>query len=76
MQHTRDVDECSSPGLNVQLEDCNNPLEYFELLITPELANIMRETSRYAEQRLENKPELKIQCTLRHWSNTDREDIQ
>jgi hypothetical protein len=33
-------------GLNLDLECCNNPLEYWELFITPELANL--------EQR--NKP--------------------
>jgi hypothetical protein len=28
------------PGLNIDLEFRNKPLEYFELFITPELANL------------------------------------
>jgi hypothetical protein len=36
------------PGLNVDLEDPNSPLEYFELFITPESAELISwETNRY-----------------------------
>jgi hypothetical protein len=49
------------PGISVDLEDRNNPLEYFELFITPEIAELIsRETNRYAQQFLENKSDLKL----------------
>jgi hypothetical protein len=49
-----------NPRINVGLEDPNNPLEYFELLVTPELAEIIsRETNQYAQKFLENTPHLK-----------------
>jgi hypothetical protein len=48
------------PGLNVHLEDPNSLLDCSELLITPELAELTsRETHRYAEQFIENTPNLK-----------------
>jgi hypothetical protein len=38
------------------LKGTDNPLEYFELFITPEHAELIhRETSWYAQQFLENK---------------------
>jgi hypothetical protein len=61
---------------NVDLEDPNNSLDYFELLITPELAKLIsRETNRYAQQCLENMPNLKIRSRVHHWNNTNREEI-
>jgi hypothetical protein len=37
------------PGINVDLEDPSNPLEYFELFCTPEIADIIAtETNQYA----------------------------
>jgi hypothetical protein len=64
------------PGLNVDLEDPNNPLEYFELFITPTLAELIsRETSQYAEQFLEDMPNLKIRSRVHHWNNANREEI-
>jgi hypothetical protein len=54
------------------LEDPNILLDYFELLITPELAEpISRETNWYAQQFLENTPNLKIRLTIHHWNNTN-----
>lgn len=42
------------PGLSVDLEDPNSPLDYFELVITTELAElIFRETNQYTQQFLE-----------------------
>jgi hypothetical protein len=39
----------SKPGINVDLEDHSNPLEYFELFCTPEIVEVIaRETSWYA----------------------------
>jgi hypothetical protein len=41
------------PGISVDLEVRNNPLEYFELFITPEIAELIsREASWYAHQFL------------------------
>jgi hypothetical protein len=55
------------PGLNVDLEDQNSPLEYFELFITPERAELIsRETNLYAQQFLENTPSLKIRSRVLH----------
>jgi hypothetical protein len=49
------------PSLNVDLEDPNNLLDYFELFITPELPKLIsRETNRYVEQFLESTSNLKI----------------
>jgi hypothetical protein len=37
------------PVINVDLEDLSNPLEYFELFCTPEIAEVIaRETNQYA----------------------------
>jgi hypothetical protein len=38
------------PGINVDLEDSSNPLEYSELFCTPEIVEVIaRETTRYAQ---------------------------
>jgi hypothetical protein len=59
------------PGLKVHLEDPNELLDCFELLITPELAKLInRETNRYAQQFLENTQNLKIRLWVHHWNNT------
>jgi hypothetical protein len=43
------------PGINVDLEDPSNPLEYFELFCTPDIAEVIaRETNQYAQFFLEN----------------------
>jgi hypothetical protein len=66
-------DSDDEDNVNVHLEDPNNLLVYFELLITPELAELIsRETNWYAQQFLENIPNLKIRPTVHHWSNTNR----
>jgi hypothetical protein len=40
---------------------------YFELFITPELADVIsRETNWYAQQFLENMPNLKIRSRVHH----------
>jgi hypothetical protein len=37
-------------GINVDLEDPSNPLEYLELFCTPEIAEVTaRETNRYVQ---------------------------
>jgi hypothetical protein len=37
----------SNPGINADLEDTSNPLEYFELFCAPEIAEVLdRETNR------------------------------
>jgi hypothetical protein len=41
-----------NPHINVGIEDPNNPLEYFELLVTTELEQIIRKTNRYAQKFL------------------------
>jgi hypothetical protein len=48
------------PGINVDLEDPSNPLEYFELFCTPEIGEVItREVNQYAKKFLENTPNLK-----------------
>jgi hypothetical protein len=43
------------PGINVDLEDPSNPLEYFELFHIPDIAEVIaREINRYAQKFLEN----------------------
>jgi hypothetical protein len=55
------------PGQNIDLEDPNNPVEYFELFIIPELEEIIiRETNQYAEQFLKNMTNLKLRSTVHH----------
>jgi hypothetical protein len=40
----------SKAGINVDLEDPSNPLEYFELFCTQDIAEVIaRETNRYAK---------------------------
>jgi hypothetical protein len=59
------------PGLNVHLEDPNNLLDYFQLLTTPELTELIsRETNQYAQQFLENT--LNLKKRVHHWNNTNR----
>jgi hypothetical protein len=49
------------PGINVDLEDPSNPLEYYELFCTPEIVEVMvRETNQYAQKCLENTSNLKL----------------
>jgi hypothetical protein len=41
-----------NPGINVDLEDSSNPLEYLDLFCTPEIAEVIaRETNRYAKKK-------------------------
>jgi hypothetical protein len=63
------------PDLYLDLEDHDNPMGYFELFITPELADVIsRETNWYAQQFLENMPNLKIRSRVHHWNNANREE--
>jgi hypothetical protein len=49
------------PGINVDLEDPSNFLEYLELFCTPEIVEVIaRETNPYAQTFLENTPNLKL----------------
>jgi hypothetical protein len=39
------------PGINVDLEDPSDPLEYFELFCTPDIVELIaRETIQYAQK--------------------------
>jgi hypothetical protein len=59
------------PGINVDLEDRNNPLEYFGLFITSEIAELIsRETNWYAKHFLKNKSDLKLKSRVHHWNDT------
>jgi hypothetical protein len=61
------------PGINVDLEDPSNPLEYFELFCMPEIADIIaRERNQYARIFLENMPNLKLRSRTHHWKETNR----
>jgi hypothetical protein len=60
-------------GLNIDSEDPNSPLEYSELFITSELAELIsRETNKYAQKFLENMLKLKIRSRIHHWNNTEK----
>jgi hypothetical protein len=51
-------------GTNVDLEDPTNPLEYFDLFCTSEIAEVIaRETNRYAKIFLETTPNLKLRTS-------------
>jgi hypothetical protein len=64
------------PGINVDLEDRVNPLEYFELFCIPEIAEVIaRETNRYAQKCSENTPNLKLGSRNHHWKETNRNEI-
>jgi hypothetical protein len=48
-------------GINVDLEDPSNPLGYCELFCTPDIVEVMaRGTKWYAQNFLENTPNLKL----------------
>jgi hypothetical protein len=51
----------AKPGINVDLEDPSNSLEYFELFCMSDIGEVIaKETNRYAHQFLENMRNLKI----------------
>jgi hypothetical protein len=52
------------PGINVDLEDPSNPLEYFESFCMPDTAEVIaRERNQYAQKFLENVPNSKLKKT-------------
>jgi hypothetical protein len=60
------------PGLNVDLEDPIIQLDYFELCVTPEIAELIsKEINRFAQQFLENAPNLKLRPRANHWNYTN-----
>jgi hypothetical protein len=59
------------PGINVDLEDSSNLLEYFELFCTPAFEEVIaRETNLYAQKFVENTPNLKLKSRTHHWKET------
>jgi hypothetical protein len=63
-------------GINVDLEDTSNPLQYLELFCTPDIVEVIaRETNRYAQQFLENTSNLEVRSRSHHWKETDRNEI-
>jgi hypothetical protein len=61
------------PGINVDLEDPSNSLEYFELFCTADIAEVIaRETNQYAQKFLENTPNLKPKSRTHRWKETNR----
>jgi hypothetical protein len=64
------------PGINVDLEDPSNPLQYFELFCTPNIAEVIaRETNLYAKHFLENVPNLKLKFRTHCWKEMNRIEI-
>jgi hypothetical protein len=64
------------PGMNVDLKDPRNPLKCFELFCIPEIEEVIaRETYRYTQKFLENRPNLKLQSRIHHWKETNRNKI-
>jgi hypothetical protein len=65
------------PGINVDLEDPSNPLVYFELCCTPEIAEVIAgETNQYANKFLENTPNLKLKSRAHHWKEMSRNEMK
>jgi hypothetical protein len=57
------------PGINVDLENCGNPMKYFELFCILEIAKVkVRESNRFAQKCLENTPDLKLRFRAHHGS--------
>jgi hypothetical protein len=64
------------PGINVDLEGSSNPIEYFELFCTSEIAEVIaRETNWYAYTILETMLNLKLGYKAHHWKEMNRSDI-
>ena len=64
------------PGLNVKIENSENPLEFFELFIIPKISELIcKETNRYAEQFLKKNPHLKEHSRVHKWKDTNEEEI-
>jgi hypothetical protein len=64
------------PGINVDLEDPNNPLEYSELYCTPDIADVItRETNWYVQKFFENMPNIKLKSRTHRWKETNRIEI-
>jgi hypothetical protein len=64
------------PGINVDLEDSSNPLEYFGLFCTPGIAEVIgSETNQHPKQLLENTPNLKLRSRTHHWKEMNRNEI-
>jgi hypothetical protein len=60
------------PGINVYLEDHSNPLEHFDLLCTPEIAEIIaRETNQCANKT----PNVKLRYRAHNWKEMNRNEI-
>jgi hypothetical protein len=60
------------PGINVDLEDPSNPLEYFELFCTADIAEVIaRETNQYAQKILENRPNPKLKSRTHCWAGIE-----
>jgi hypothetical protein len=56
------------PGINADLKDRSNPLEYFELFYTPDIVGVVAtETNRYAQKFLENTCNLKLKSRTHRW---------
>jgi hypothetical protein len=64
------------PGINVDLEDPSNPLEYFELFHTPDIVEVIaRETNWNAQKFLQNTPNLNLKSRTRRWKAANRTEI-
>jgi hypothetical protein len=53
------------PGINVDLEDPCNPLEYFELFCIPDIAEVM------CQKFSENTPNLKLKSRTHRWDGIE-----
>jgi hypothetical protein len=60
------------PGINVDLEDPSNPLEYFKLYCAPDIFEVIaRETNQNAQTFLENTPNLKLKRGTHRWAGIE-----
>lgn len=64
-------------GIQVNINDKEDPLEYFELFVTDELVDlIVKQTNLYAKQYLDSVGTLKPRSRFRKWKETDANEIR
>lgn len=65
-----------TPGMNMDITDVSNQLEYFELFFDDTLVNlIVLETNRFADQYIAST-NLKFQSRVKRWTPTDSREIR
>ncbi|KAG8236621.1 hypothetical protein J437_LFUL010879 [Ladona fulva] len=64
-------------GIKVEIVDCENVLEFFEIFVDDELCKMIADqTNIYAKQFIDSNPNLKPQSRARHWVETNSNEIR